>query len=88
MKTLIALLIAAALSLAPNTKSPAALVPDPAVAKNLKLLWIACGNRDGLINISQGVHNYLKEKEVPHVWNVDGHAHDNPEWANNLYLFV
>ena len=60
-------------SSAPNTKPAAQLVPDPARAKEkLKLLWIACGNKDGLIRISQGVHAYLKEKDVPHVWHVDG----------------
>jgi len=75
-------------SSAPNTKSPAELVPDPAVPKQLKLLWLACGNKDGLIRISQGVHNYLKEKGVPHVWHVDSNAHDTTEWANNLYLFA
>jgi enterochelin esterase-like enzyme len=76
-------------SSAPNTKSPAELVPDPAAAKEkLKLLWLACGNRDGLIRISQGVHNYLKEKGVPHVWHVDSNAHDTTEWDNNLYLFA
>ena len=76
-------------SSAPNTKSPAELLPDSAAAKaKLKLLWVACGNRDGLIRISQGVHNYLKEKDVPHVWHVDGNAHDGTEWANNLYLFA
>lgn len=75
-------------SSAPNTKSPADLVADPASLKQLKLLWIACGNQDGLIRISQGVHGMLKEKDVPHVWNVDSHAHDDPESANNLYLFV
>ena len=68
-------------SSAPNTKNPAELVPDPAVPKQLKLLWLACGNKDGLIRISQGVHNYLKEKGVPHVWHVDGNAHDTTEWA-------
>lgn len=76
-------------SAAPNTKSPAELVPDPAKAKEkLKLLWIACGKKDGLIRISQGVHAYLKEKDVPHVWHVDGNAHDPTEWRNNLYLFA
>jgi enterochelin esterase-like enzyme len=64
------------------------LLNDPAAAKKLKLLWIACGNKDGLIRVSQGVHKMLKENEVPHVWNVDSHAHDNTEWANNLYLFA
>ena len=76
-------------SSAPNTKSPQELVPDPALAaQQLKLLWLACGNKDGLIRISQGVHNYLKEKGVPHVWTVDGNAHDPTEWRNNLYYFV
>jgi enterochelin esterase-like enzyme len=75
-------------SSAPNTRSPAELVPDPKVPKQLKLLWLGCGNRDGLIFISQGVHNYLKEKGVPHVWHVDGNAHDGTEWGNNLYLFA
>jgi enterochelin esterase-like enzyme len=75
-------------SSAPNTKPPAEVVPDPAAAREkLKLLWLACGNKDGLIRISQGVHAYLKEKGVPHVWHVDSNAHDNIEWANNLYLF-
>jgi enterochelin esterase-like enzyme len=78
-----------AFSAAPNTKPAAQLVPDPASAKaKLKLLWIACGKRDGLIRISQGVHTYLKEKDVPHVWHVDGNAHDPTEWRNNLYLFA
>ena len=75
-------------SSAPNTKPPSQLVPDPAVAKEkLKLLWLGCGKKDGLIRISQGVHAYLKEKGVPHVWHVDGNAHDPTEWKNNLYLF-
>jgi enterochelin esterase-like enzyme len=76
-------------SSAPNTKPAAELVPDPAAARDkLKLLWLACGNKDGLIRISQGVHNYLKENNVPHIWHVDSNAHDPTEWANNLYLFV
>ena len=65
------------------------LLPDPAAAKEtLQLLWIACGNRDGLIRVSQGVHNHLNQKSVPHVWHVNTNAHDSTEWANNLYLFA
>ena len=76
-------------SSAPNTKPPAQLLPDPAAAKEkLKLLWLSCGNKDGLIRISQGVHGYLKEKNVPHVWNVDSHGHDATHWKNNLYYFL
>ena len=65
-----------AFSSAPNTKPPAELVPDPAAAKaKLKLLYLSCGNKDGLINISQGVHAYLKARDVPHIWNVDDEGH-------------
>jgi len=76
-------------SSAPNTKSPEELVPEPAaVTRQLKLLWLGCGNKDGLIRISQGLHAYLKDKGIPHVWHVDGYGHDGTEWKNNLYLFV
>jgi enterochelin esterase-like enzyme len=75
-------------SSAPNTKPAAELVPDPEKAKKqLKLLWISCGNKDGLIRISQGVHAYLKEKGVPHIWHVDEHAHDFQHWKKALYNF-
>jgi len=76
-------------SSAPNTRPPEQLVPDPAAAtRQLKLLWLSCGNKDGLIRISQGVHAYLKEKQVPHVWHVDGNGHDPTHWKNNLWLFA
>lgn len=76
----------AGMAAAPNSKAPAQLVPDAAAVKDkLKLLWISCGNKDGLIRISQGFHAYFKEKGIPHIWNVDGHGHDGPEFAANLY---
>ena len=76
-------------SSAPNTKPPAELVPDPqAAARQLKLLFISCGNRDGLIRISQGVHANLKENNVPHIWHVDDHAHDFQHWKKALYHFT
>jgi len=75
-------------SSAPNTKPAAELVPDPEKAtKQLKLLYISCGNKDGLIRISQVVHAYLKEKNVPHIWHVDDHAHDFQHWKKGLYNF-
>ena len=78
-----------AFSPAPNTKPPAELVPDPAAAKDkLKLLWLSCGGKDGLIRIAQGVHAHLGEKNVPHIWSVDGFAHDTPEWKNNFFHFA
>ena len=76
-------------SSAPNTMPAAELVPDPEKAtKQLKLLYVSCGNKDGLIRISQGVHGYLKEKNVPHIWHVDEHAHDFQHWKKGLYNFA
>jgi enterochelin esterase-like enzyme len=76
-------------SAAPNTKPPAQLVPDPAAVKaQLKLLWLSGGSKDGLLPISQGVHTYLKEQGVPHIWHVDGNGHDATHWQHSLYHFV
>ncbi len=75
-------------SSAPNTKQPEELIPDPAKAKEqLKLLWLSCGNKDGLISISQRTQRHLKQHDIPHVWNVDSHGHDATHWRNNLYHF-
>jgi enterochelin esterase-like enzyme len=75
-------------SSAPNTKPAPELVPDPEkAARQLKLLYLSCGNKDGLIRISQNVHGYLKEKNVPHIWHVDEHAHDFQHWKKALYHF-
>ncbi|MBN2686180.1 MAG: hypothetical protein JXR40_12940 [Pontiellaceae bacterium] len=84
-----------AFSSAPNTRqfggmaNNVKLIPDvDAVKKNLKLMWVACGNKDGLLRVSQSVHQLLKDEGIEHVWHVDSNAHDNTEWANNLYLFA
>ena len=76
-------------SSAPNTKPPQQLVPDPAKATQmLKLLWISCGDRDGLMFIGQRTHTYLKEKNAPHIWHVDSGVHNFAVWKNDLYLFA
>jgi len=74
-------------SSAPNTMPPAQLLRDAAAARQkLKLLWVSCGDQDSLFNISEGVHNYLVEQKVPHIWHIDiGGAHTFPVWKNNLY---
>lgn len=78
-----------AFSAAPNTRTPSELLPDPAAARaQLRLLYLSCGNKDGLIAISQGVHAYLKAHDVPHIWNVDDHGHDAETWGSNLHHFV
>lgn len=78
-----------AFSAAPNTLPPEQLLPDTAAARSqLRLLFIACGNQDGLINVSQGVHRYLKANQVPHLWHVDAHGHDAEAWGGYLYHFA
>ncbi len=75
-------------SAAPNTKSVEELIPNVEKAKaKLKLLWISCGNKDGLIRISQNVHQFLKKNDIEHVWHVDGHGHDPAHWSSSLYWF-
>lgn len=75
-------------SSAPNTRAPEQLMPNPEEAKQqLKLLYISCGNRDGLIRSSLRVHTFLKERDVPHIWHVDDHAHDFQHWRKGLYNF-
>lgn len=76
-------------SSAPNTKKPEELVPDPAKAKQqLKLLWISCGDKDGLITFSQRTHDYLNANNVQHVYYIipEG-VHDFKVWKESLYLF-
>ncbi len=76
-------------SSAPNTKMPQDLIPDPAKAsQELKLLWISCGDQDGLINFSERTHDYLLANKVPHIYHViPGGAHDFKVWKESLYLF-
>jgi enterochelin esterase-like enzyme len=76
-------------SSAPNTNPADQLVPSAEQAtKQLKLLFISCGNKDGLIRISQGVHAYLKENNVPHIWHVDDHGHDFEHWKKGLFNYA
>ena len=76
-------------SSAPNTKKPEELVPDVEAAKNkLKLLWISCGDNDGLIRFSQRTHDFLYEKNVPHIYYIEPGAHDFKVWKNGLYMFT
>ncbi|MFO0865470.1 MAG: alpha/beta hydrolase-fold protein [Gemmataceae bacterium] len=77
-------------SSAPNTRSPSTLIKDhSAAAKSLKLLYVACGDKDGLFKTSQGVHAMLDEKKVPHVYHViPGGGHDFRVWKSDLWRFA
>lgn len=76
-------------SSAPNTRPPEELIKSPEDAvKKLRLLYVACGDEDGLFRISQGVHKMLDEKKVPHLYNViSGGRHDFKVWKSDLYHF-
>lgn len=76
-------------SSAPNTRPAAELLGDKEAARSqFKLVYLSCGNRDGLINVSQSMHRELKALGVNHVWNVDEYGHDRDSWAENLYHFA
>ncbi len=75
-------------SSAPNTKSPEQLIPDPAKAKEqLKLLWISCGDKDGLITFSKRTHEYCKSNNIPHIYFIEHGYHDFKVWKNGLFMF-
>jgi enterochelin esterase-like enzyme len=75
-------------SSAPNTKKPTELVPEPKKLKNeLNLLWLSCGDKDNLLQISRNVHDYLNQSDVPHIFYVDHGYHDFNVWKNSLYMF-
>jgi enterochelin esterase-like enzyme/acetyl esterase/lipase len=76
-------------SSAPNTKKASDLIADPSGAsKNLRLLWISCGDKDRLMDVSQRFHEHLERLTVPHVWHVDSGGHTWPVWKNDLYLLA
>ena len=75
-------------SSAPNTRAPEELVPDPEEArKKLKVLWISCGDNDGLITFSQRLNEYLIANDVPHIYYIEPGVHDFKVWKNSLYMF-
>jgi len=75
-------------SSAPNTKAPEQLLPNPDEArKKLKLLWISCGDSDGLITFSQRTHDYLVANDIPHIYYIEPGVHDFKVWKNSLYMF-
>jgi enterochelin esterase-like enzyme len=66
------------------------LIKDHAeAAQKLRLLYVSCGDQDGLFRISEGVHKMLTEKEVPHQYLVIPEGrHDFQAWKSDLYRFA
>ncbi|MCE3261085.1 MAG: esterase family protein [Pseudoduganella sp.] len=75
-------------SAAPNTRPPAELLPEPAAARRLRLLYLSCGRKDNLLGVSQALHDYLQRHGVAHAWHVDEFGHDRESWAENLARFA
>ena len=76
-------------SSAPNTQPVRALISEPSAAKEkLRLLWVSCGDKDGLMSISKPFHEGLTQMGVPHLWHVDSGGHTWPVWKNDLYLLA
>ncbi|MDR0573412.1 MAG: hypothetical protein LBG96_05185 [Tannerella sp.] len=77
-------------SSAPNTKTPEELIPDPETVKmQMKLLYIACGDKDGLIHFSKRLHDYLEMNAVPHVYQIIPQGkHDFEVWKQCFRQFV
>jgi enterochelin esterase-like enzyme len=75
-------------SAAPNTKRPEELLPNPGeVKRNVKLIWISCGDDDGLLMFSQRTHEYLQARDVPHIYYIQPGVHDFNVWKNSLCMF-
>lgn len=74
-------------SSAPNTQPADELLSDPDdAAAKLRLLWLSCGDRDGLFDISERFHRSLDQMDVPHTWHIHpGGGHDFNVWKADLY---
>lgn len=54
----------------------------------LRLLWLACGEQDGLLGINQKLDGWLKEKGVRHSWTQIPGAHSFRTWRPLLVQFT
>ncbi len=77
-------------SAAPNTQNPQQTIKDVnALKQSVKLIFIACGTADGLINNSQKYVDFLTMNDVPHLWQKEqGGGHDKTVWNRSLYNFA
>ncbi len=58
------------------------------VNSQLRLLWIACGQDDGLFAPNKKLHESLAAQGVNHVWHPTPGIHNFPVWRRNLADFV
>lgn len=56
--------------------------------KSLKLLWVACGKDDFLLERNRDFVAALKEKNIPHAWELTEGGHTWPVWRTYLGEFL
>jgi len=73
----------------PSGDSTPAILADPTAGKaKLKLLWIGCGKDDFLRSRNEEFIATLKEKDVPHQWQLTDGDHSWPVWRRYLAEFA
>lgn len=79
-----------AFSPAPNTNTGKFALGKfgPGNAANEPLIYILCGDSDGLLFVSQNAHAFLGERKVRHVYKTMPGAHDWNVWKAGLREFV
>ena len=67
-----------------------ALFPDLAArtAKDLRLLWIACGRSDFLLERNDAFHAWLTERGIEHEYTLTEGGHEWPLWRRYLGEFL
>ena len=61
---------------------------DEKASDRLRLLWIGCGQQDGLLAANQRLSEWLKSKGVRHTWVETPGAHSFRVWRRYLAEFV
>jgi enterochelin esterase family protein len=61
---------------------------DSSANKQIRLLWIACGTDDGLIDINRKFRDWLKSKGIQHTDIETPGAHTWMVWRRNLASFT
>ncbi len=78
-----------AFSSAPTAKPAAELIADSEqVRRDLRLLWLSCGDEDFLLDISRSFHQALTTMQIPHDWRITAGGHDWDVWKTDLHAFA
>jgi enterochelin esterase-like enzyme len=77
-------------SAAPNTKPPAETIPDPTVvSRDVKVIFISCGDQDRLLSYSQTYHDFLDQNGIAHLYQIEpNEGHTWTVWNRSLFHFA